>query len=384
MKKIMLIFGTRPEAIKMAPLVLELLKYPNNFKVYVCVTGQHRDLLDQVLDLFEIKPDYDLNIMNKGQDLFDITTKVLYGLKDVLKKVIPDIILVHGDTTTSMAASLAGFYFKIPIGHVEAGLRTNDLYSPWPEEANRQITARLAKFHFAPTNISKENLKNEGISDDSIYITGNTGIDALFTITNKIKINNILQTKIEKSILNFGYNCNRIKQNKLILITIHRRENFGNSIIRIINAIKILSLKYLNVDFVFPMHPNPNVRKPIQEVFNEATTHENVFFIEPLEYLNFVYLMEKSYLIITDSGGVQEEAPSFGKPVLVLRENTERPEATLAGTVELVGSNYEIIIEKVSKLIDDNNYYTSIGKIANPYGDGLASDRIVKILLDEN
>jgi UDP-N-acetylglucosamine 2-epimerase (non-hydrolysing) len=384
MKKIMLIFGTRPEAIKMAPLVLELLKYPNNFKVYICVTGQHRDLLDQVLDLFEIKPDYDLNIMNKGQDLFDITTKVLNGLKEVLSKAFPDIILVHGDTTTSMAASIAGFYFKIPIGHVEAGLRTNDLYSPWPEEANRQITARIAKFHFAPTKLSKENLKREGVLAENIYITGNTGIDALFTVTNKIKTNDILKSKIEKAIFNVGYDCNRIATNKLVLITIHRRENFGESIIRIINAIKFLSLKYLDVDFVFPMHPNPNVRKPIHEIFSDPISHENVFFIEPLEYLNFVYLMDRSYLIITDSGGVQEEAPSFGKPVLVLRENTERPEATLAGTVELVGSNYNLIIDKVSKLIDDQNYYISIGKIANPYGDGLASKRITKVLLDEN
>lgn len=382
MKTILLVFGTRPEAIKMAPLVKEFEKHPNDFKTVVCVTGQHREMLDQVLNIFDIHPDYDLNIMKQGQDLYDVTAKVLLGMRDILKEVSPDVVLVHGDTTTSTAASLAAFYQQIPVGHVEAGLRTHNIYSPWPEEMNRQITGRIATYDFSPTPLSRENLLKEDVSDSKITVTGNTVIDALYWVVNKIKNDKELDCRLEKELKNFGYDVSRLKDGKkLILITGHRRENFGEGFIHICKAIQTLNKKYPNVDFVYPMHLNPNVRKPIHEVFGQDLSElGNMFFIEPLEYLSFVYLMEKSYLVLTDSGGIQEEAPGLGKPVLVMRDTTERPEAVDAGTVRLVGTDYDKIINEVSNLLDDDAEYHKMSKAQNPYGDGKACERIVNVL----
>lgn len=383
MKKIMLVFGTRPEAIKMAPLVKEFEKYPNDFQTIVCVTGQHREMLDQVLNLFEIKPHYDLNIMKQGQDLYDVTARVLVGLRDVLKEAQPDVVLVHGDTTTSTAAALAAFYQQIPVGHVEAGLRTHNIYSPWPEEMNRLITGRIATYHFSPTQLSRQNLLNENVSDESIVVTGNSVIDALYWVVDKIKNDEALNHELKEILRNVGYDVNRLNNGrKLVLITGHRRENFGDGFINMCTAIKNLTKKYPDVDFVYPMHLNPNVRKPIHEVFGEDLSNlGNMFFIEPLEYLSFVYLMEKSTIVLTDSGGIQEEAPGLGKPVLVMRDTTERPEALEAGTVKLVGTNYDKIITEVSALLEDENYYEKMSKAVNPYGDGLACGRIVNALL---
>jgi UDP-N-acetylglucosamine 2-epimerase len=383
MGKIMLVFGTRPEAIKMAPLVKELQKHSDKFETIVCVTGQHRQMLDQVLEIFNIKPDYDLNIMKQGQDLYDVTARVLIGMRDVLKEVRPDVVLVHGDTTTSTAAALAAFYQQIPVGHVEAGLRTHNIYSPWPEEMNRQITGRIATYDFAPTQLSRLNLISEGVSEDKITVTGNTVIDALHIVVDKIKKNKALGVKLEAVLKDAGYDINRlVNGKKLVLITGHRRENFGEGFISICRAIKTLTEKYPDVDFVYPMHLNPNVRKPIHEVFGtKLNSLVNMFFIEPLEYLAFVYLMEKSNIVLTDSGGIQEEAPGLGKPVLVMRDTTERPEALEAGTVKLVGTDYDTIIEKVSLLLDDAVYYDKMSKAINPYGDGNACARIIKALL---
>lgn len=380
MKKIMLVFGTRPEAIKMAPLVKEFQKHPESFETIVCVTGQHREMLDQVLRLFDITPDYDLNIMKQGQDLYDVTARVLTGMRDVLKEAQPDVVLVHGDTTTSTAAALAAFYQQIPVGHVEAGLRTHNIYSPWPEEMNRQITGRIATYNFAPTQLSKQNLMKENINPDSILVTGNTVIDALHQVVRKIKTDVALNVELEQVLGNSGYDVNRLKNGKkLVLITGHRRENFGDGFIAMCTAIKDLTLKYPEVDFVYPMHLNPNVRKPIHEVFGEDLSNlVNMFFIEPLEYLSFVYLMEKSTIVLTDSGGIQEEAPGLGKPVLVMRDTTERPEALSAGTVKLVGTDYDKIVNEVSALLDDPEVYDGMSHAVNPYGDGLACGRIVK------
>ena len=376
----MLVFGTRPEAIKMAPLVKEFQKYPQDFKTLVCVTGQHREMLDQVLHLFEIQPTYDLNIMRQGQDLYDVTSRVLTEMRDVLKKAQPDLVLVHGDTTTSTATALAAFYQQIPVGHIEAGLRTHNIYSPWPEEMNRQITGRIATYHFAPTPLSQENLLKENISADNIQITGNTVIDALYTVVSKMKANTKLSETLSEHLRKAGYDTSRLtKERTLVLITGHRRENFGEGFVHICQAIKTLTEKYPNTDFVYPMHLNPNVRQPISEVFSK-THGENIFFIEPLEYLDFVFLMEKSTLVLTDSGGIQEEAPGLGKPVLVMRDTTERPEALAAGTVRLVGTNYDKIVAEVSHLLDDADYYTTMSRAANPYGDGKASERIRRIL----
>ena len=383
MKKVMLVFGTRPEAIKMAPLVKVFQKYPQRFEVVVCVTGQHREMLDQVLRIFEIEPDYDLNIMKQGQDLYDVTSRVLLGMRDVLEKEHPDIVLVHGDTTTSMVSALAAFYQQIPVGHVEAGLRTNDIYSPWPEELNRQITGRIATYHFAPTKLSKENLLKENVPADRIFVTGNTVIDALYWVVDRIKRTPKLRSDLEANLLKAGYDVSRLKSGKrrLVLITGHRRENFGEGFLHICSAIKYLQQHYADVDFVYPMHLNPNVRKPIHEVFgNDLTNLGNMFFIEPLEYLDFVFLMEKSTLVLTDSGGIQEEAPGLGKPVLVMRETTERPEALEAGTVKLVGTNYDKIVDSVSMLLDDMFAYKQMSKAVNPYGDGLACERIVSLI----
>ena len=380
MKCILLVFGTRPEAIKMAPLVKEFQKYPETFKTIVCVTGQHREMLDQVLRIFDIQPDYDLNIMKQGQDLYDVTARVLTGMRDVLKETRPDIVLVHGDTTTSTAAALAAFYQQIPVGHVEAGLRTHNIYSPWPEEMNRQITGRIATYHFAPTSLSKDNLLQEGVSEERIIVTGNTVIDALYMVVEKIKNDGILSCELEKVLKASGYDISRLSDGrKLVLITGHRRENFGDGFISMCKAIKSLSEKYPEVDFVYPMHLNPNVRKPIHEVFGESQ-RANLFFIEPLEYLSFVYLMEKSAIVLTDSGGIQEEAPGLGKPVLVMRDTTERPEALEAGTVKLVGTDYDKIVNEVSGLLDNQEYYEKMSKAVNPYGDGKACSRIVKAL----
>ncbi|MCM0363776.1 MULTISPECIES: non-hydrolyzing UDP-N-acetylglucosamine 2-epimerase [Bacteroides] len=380
MKKILLIFGTRPEAIKMAPLVKEFSKYPEKFQITVCVTGQHREMLDQVLHLFGIIPDYDLDIMKSGQDLYDITAKVLLGVRDVLMKVIPDIVLVHGDTTTSMASALAAFYQQIPVGHVEAGLRTHNIYSPWPEEMNRLITGRITTYNFAPTSLSLQNLLNEGVKRENIVVTGNTVIDALHIVVNKIKTDEDLEKNLKLHLLSIGYDINRIiNGRKLVLITGHRRENFGEGFINICLAIKALTEMYPDVDFVYPMHLNPNVRRPLYEVFN-GTSVDNLFLIEPLEYLSFIYLMEKSFIILTDSGGIQEEAPGLGKPVLVMRSTTERPEALEAGTVRLVGTDYNKIVNTVSTLLNDREAYDNMSKAINPYGDGKASEKIVNIL----
>lgn len=380
MKTILLIFGTRPEAIKMAPLVKEFQRYSDDYKTVVCVTGQHREMLDQVLQIFEIKPDYDLNIMKQGQDLYDVTARVLVGLRDVLKAVSPDVVLVHGDTTTSMAAALAAFYQQIPVGHVEAGLRTHNIYSPWPEEINRQLTGRIATYHFAPTPLSRQNLLNEGVEPAHIHVTGNTVIDALYWVVDGIKSDGALSQTLSEELLHSGYDVNRLSQGKkLVLITGHRRENFGDGFIRICKAIKTLVEQYPEVDFVYPMHLNPNVRKPIHEAF-DGRSYDNMYFIEPLEYLSFVYLMEKSTIVLTDSGGIQEEAPGLGKPVLVMRDTTERPEALEAGTVKLVGTDYDKIVGEVSRLIDDPLYYKTMSEAVNPYGDGKACERIVELL----
>ena len=411
----MLVFGTRPEAIKMAPLVKEFQKDTANFKTIVCVTGQHREMLDQVLKIFEITPDYDLNIMKQGQDLYDVTARVLTGMRDVFKECKPDVVLVHGDTTTSTAAALAAFYQQIPVGHVEAGLRTRNIYSPWPEEMNRQITGRIATYNFSPTPLSEQNLKEEK-AHGQIFVTGNTVIDALHMVVDKLNSDPALAAEQEKVLKIAGYDVTRLskgqelenlrigdtqqetnqmnekifsnsqirdRKKKLVLITGHRRENFGDGFIRMVTAMKDLSEKYLDVDFVYPMHLNPNVRKPIHEVFGEDLTRPNFFFIEPLQYLEFVYLMEKSTIVLTDSGGIQEEAPGLGKPVLVMRDTTERPEALDAGTVKLVGTNYEKIISEVSRLLEDEDYYNTMSHAVNPYGDGRACSRIVRALKDE-
>ena len=379
MKKILLVFVTRPEAIKMAPLVKAFQKHPDKFRTVVCVTGQHREMLDQVLQIFDIKPDYDLNIMKQGQDLYDVTAHVLVGMRDVLDEVKPDIVLVHGDTTTSTAAALASFYRQVPVGHVEAGLRTHNIYSPWPEEMNRQMTGRIASYHFAPTPLSRENLLAEGAKSESVTVTGNTVIDALYWVVDKIKKDKNLSRSLDDVLAISGYDVSRLAgRKKLVLITGHRRENFGDGFISMCRAIKTLTERFPDVDFVYPMHLNPNVRKPIHEVFGEDLSNfGNMFFIEPLEYLSFVHLMEKSTIVLTDSGGIQEEAPGLGKPVLVMRDTTERPEALSAGTVKLVGTDYDRIVNEVTSLLTDENAYEAMSRAVNPYGDGLACGRIV-------
>lgn len=383
MKKVMLVFGTRPEAIKMCPLVKEFQKYPTDFKTIVCVTGQHREMLDQVLKIFEVTPDYDLNIMKQGQDLYDVTARVLTGMREVFKVCKPDVVLVHGDTTTSTAAALAAFYQQIPVGHVEAGLRTHNIYSPWPEEMNRQITGRIATYNFAPTPLSEKNLQEEK-AHGQIFITGNTVIDALHMVVDKLKTDKALADEQINVLKNAGYDVTRLNgSKKLVLITGHRRENFGDGFISMVTAMKDLSEKYPEVDFVYPMHLNPNVRKPIHEVFGEDLTRSNFFFIEPLQYLEFVYLMEKSTVVLTDSGGIQEEAPGLGKPVLVMRDTTERPEALDAGTVRLVGTDHDLIVKQVSRLLENQVYYDEMSHAVNPYGDGKACSRIVRVLKGE-
>ena len=380
MKKIMLVFGTRPEAIKMCPLVKEFQKYPNDFETIVCVTGQHREMLDQVLRIFDVKPDYDLNIMKQGQDLYDVTARVLTGMRDVFKECKLDVVLVHGDTTTSTAAALAAFYQQIPVGHVEAGLRTHNIYSPWPEEMNRQITGRIATYNFSPTPLSRQNLEAEK-AQGKIYVTGNTVIDALHMVVDKLKSDKALADEQVNVLAGAGYDVKRLEGGKkLVLITGHRRENFGDGFISMVTAMKDLSEKYPDVDFVYPMHLNPNVRKPIHEVFGEDLTRPNFFFIEPLQYLEFVYLMEKSTIVLTDSGGIQEEAPGLGKPVLVMRDTTERPEALESGTVHLVGTNHDLIVNEVSTLLEDQEAYNRMSQAVNPYGDGHACERIVNAL----
>ncbi len=386
----MLVFGTRPEAIKMCPLVKEFQKHPTEFETIVCVTGQHREMLDQVLTIFDVKPDYDLNIMKQGQDLYDVTARVLTGMRDVFKECKPDVVLVHGDTTTSTAAALAAFYQQIPVGHVEAGLRTHNIYSPWPEEMNRQITGRIATYDFAPTPLSERNLQEEK-AHGQIFVTGNTVIDALHMVVDKLKNDPKLAAEQENVLRAAGYDVTRLQPSafshqpsrKLVLITGHRRENFGDGFISMVTAMKDLSEKYPDVDFVYPMHLNPNVRKPIHEVFGEDLTRPNFFFIEPLQYLEFVYLMEKSTMVLTDSGGIQEEAPGLGKPVLVMRDTTERPEALKSGTVHLVGTNHDLIVNEVSTLLDDAVAYEKMSKAVNPYGDGKACSRIVRALNGE-
>ena len=382
MKTVMLVFGTRPKAIKMAPLVKEFQKNSADFRTIVCVTGQHREMLDQVLQIFDIHPDYDLNIMKQGQDLYDVTARVLTGLRDVLEEVHPDVVLVHGDTTTSTATALAAFYAQIPVGHVEAGLRTHNIYSPWPEEMNRQITGRIANYHFAPTVLSQQNLLAEGVKEECIHITGNTVIDALYWVVNRIKEKVTLSDELTSLLKDSGYDSTRLeKGKKLVLITGHRRENFGEGFNHMCQAIKFLTEKYPEVDFVYPMHLNPNVRRPIHEVFGEdLACLKNMFFIEPLEYLSFVNLMEKAHIVLTDSGGIQEEAPGLGKPVLVMRDTTERPEALSAGTVKLVGTDYDKIVNEVSALLDDAVAYEKMSHAVNPYGDGKACGRIVDVL----
>lgn len=381
MKTIMLVFGTRPEAIKMCPLVKEFQKHTDEFKTLVCVTGQHREMLDQVLAIFDVKPDYDLNIMKQGQDLYDVTARVLTGMRDVLKECKPDVVLVHGDTTTSTASALAAFYQQIPVGHVEAGLRTHNIYSPWPEEMNRQITGRIATYNFAPTPLSEKNLQEEH-AQGKIYVTGNTVIDALHMVVDKLKKDVSLAKKQEEVLLQAGYDITRLNNGKkLVLITGHRRENFGEGFVRMVTAMKDLSEKYQNVDFVYPMHLNPNVRKPIHEVFGEDLTRSNFFFIEPLQYLEFVYLMSKATIVLTDSGGIQEEAPGLGKPVLVMRDTTERPEALASGTVHLVGTDYHKIMSEVSTLLDDEEAYKRMSQAVNPYGDGKACRRIISVMV---
>ena len=384
MKIVMLVFGTRPEAIKMCPLVKEFQKHPTEFETIVCVTGQHREMLDQVLKIFDVTPDYDLNIMKQGQDLTDLTARVLTGLRDVFKECRPDVVLVHGDTTTSTAGALAAFYAQIPVGHVEAGLRTHNLYSPWPEEMNRQVTGRIATYNFSPTPLSESNLKAENVLGQ-IFVTGNTVIDALHMVVDKLQSDADLAAEQDKVLLNAGYDVTRLANGKkLVLITGHRRENFGDGFIRMVTAMKDLSEKYTDVDFVYPMHLNPNVRKPIHEVFGEDLTRPNFFFIEPLQYLEFVYLMNKANIVLTDSGGIQEEAPGLGKPVLVMRDTTERPEALASGTVHLVGTDYDKIVNEVSTLLEDEEAYKKMSKAVNPYGDGKACDRIVRALNGED
>lgn len=398
MKTVMLVFGTRPEAIKMCPLVKEFQKYPEEFKTIVCVTGQHREMLDQVLNIFDVKPDYDLNIMKQGQDLTDVTARVLTGLRDVFKECKPDVVLVHGDTTTSTAGALAAFYAQIPVGHVEAGLRTHNIYSPWPEEMNRQITGRIATYNFSPTPLSEKNLLAEK-AHGNIYVTGNTVIDALHMVVDKLQSNPALAEEQNAVLLEAGYDVKRLEcgdclesKRKMVLITGHRRENFGDGFVRMLSAMRDLSIKYPNVDFVYPMHLNPNVRRPIHEIFigmDNLSLREgwgeasNFFFIEPLQYLEFVHLMSKATIVLTDSGGIQEEAPGLGKPVLVMRDTTERPEALSSGTVHLVGTNYDKIINEVSTLLDDEVAYQKMYQAVNPYGDGMACNRIVRILNDE-
>ena len=379
MKRVLLVFGTRPEAIKMAPLVKEFQKHGTEFEAVVCVTGQHREMLDQVLRIFDITPDHDLNIMKQGQDLYDVTARVLTGMRGVLDEVKPDVVLVHGDTTTSTAAALAAFYRQIPVGHVEAGLRTHDIYSPWPEEMNRQITGRIATYHFAPTPLSRQNLLDEGVKDVQITVTGNTVIDALYWVVDKIKCDTALARSLDEELRTSGYDTARLNDGRrMVLITGHRRENFGEGFLSICRAIKTLSERFQEVDFIYPMHLNPNVRRPIHEVFGENLSNMgNLFFIEPLEYLSFVCLMEKSTVVLTDSGGIQEEAPGLGKPVLVMRDTTERPEALEAGTVKLVGTDYDKIVGGVSALLTDAAAYDRMSKAVNPYGDGKACQRII-------
>ena len=380
MKRVILVFGTRPEAIKMAPLVKEFQKHPREIETIVCVTGQHREMLDQVLHIFDIQPDYDLNIMKQGQDLYHVTARVLTGMRDVLKESRPDLVLVHGDTTTSTASALAAFYQQIPVGHIEAGLRTHNIYSPWPEEMNRLITGRIATYHFSPTSLSRQNLLDEGIEEEAITVTGNTVIDALYMVVDKIKADQSLDSRLKSILDTAGYDIDRLNRGRrLVLITGHRRENFGAGFIHMCEAIKTLAEKYPEVDFVYPMHLNPNVRKPIHEVFGTGQL-PNLFFIEPLEYLSFVYLMEKSDIVLTDSGGIQEEAPGLGKPVLVMRDTTERPEALEAGTVKLVGTDYDKIVGEVSALLDNQDYYDRMSEAVNPYGDGKACERIINHL----
>lgn len=384
-KKVMLVFGTRPEAIKMAPLVKAFQKHPEEVETVVCVTGQHREMLDQVLRIFNVVPDYDLNIMKSGQDLYDITSRVVLGMRDVLKESQPDVVLVHGDTTTSMAAALAAFYLQIPVGHVEAGLRTHNIYSPWPEEMNRQITGRIATFNLSPTALSRQNLLEEGVSEDKIIVTGNTVIDALHMMVERIKSDATLSSTLQSELKLRGYDVGRLADGtrRMVLITGHRRENFGEGFKHICQAIKTLSERYPEVDFVYPMHLNPNVRRPIKEVLGDALTADNnLFFIEPLEYLDFVFLMEKSNIVLTDSGGIQEEAPGLGKPVLVMRDTTERPEALEAGTVKLVGTDYDKIVSHISQLLDSREHYEQMSKAVNPYGDGLACSRIVTHIIE--
>ena len=383
MKTIMLVFGTRPEAIKMCPLVKEFQKHPDEFNTIVCVTGQHREMLDQVLTIFDVRPDYDLNIMKQGQDLTDVTARVLTGMRDVFKECKPDVVLVHGDTTTSTAAALAAFYAQIPVGHVEAGLRTHNIYSPWPEEMNRQITGRIAEYNFSPTPLSEKNLLEEK-AHGKVYVTGNTVIDALHMVVDKLKNDASLAKEQDSILLQAGYDIARLNNGKkLVLITGHRRENFGDGFVRMVTAMKELSEKYTDVDFVYPMHLNPNVRKPIHEVFGEELARSNFFFIEPLQYLEFVHLMSKANIVLTDSGGIQEEAPGLGKPVLVMRNTTERPEALASGTVHLVGTDYNKILNEVSTLIEDSEAYSKMSQAVNPYGDGKACSRIVRILNGE-
>ena len=384
MKTVMLVFGTRPEAIKMCPLVKEFQKYAENFKTIVCVAGQHREMLDQVLQIFDVKPDYDLNIMKQGQDLYDVTARVLIGMRDVFKECKPDVVLVHGDTTTSTAAALAAFYQQIPVGHLEAGLRTHNINSPWPEEMNRQITGRIATYNFSPTPLSESNLLEEQVQGKT-FVTGNTVIDALYMIIDRLRKDKTLSKEQNILLLKAGYDIARLKEGKkLVLITGHRRENFGVGFIHMITAIKDLKNKYPKVDFVYPMHLNPNVRKPIYEIFGEDLSNlGNMFFIEPLQYIEFVYLMEKATIVLTDSGGIQEEAPSLGKPVLVMRDTTERPEALSSGTVHLVGTDYNKIMTEVSSLLDDMDIYEKMSKAVNPYGDGKACERIVKAIIGD-
>ena len=390
-KTVLLVFGTRPEAIKMAPLVKKLQSEPEQFNTIVAVTGQHRQMLDQVLRIFDIVPDYDLNIMQANQDLYDVTSRVLVGMRDVLKSVKPDVVLVHGDTTTSTAAALAAFYQQIPVGHVEAGLRTGNIYSPWPEEMNRQMTGRIATYHFAPTPLAKSNLMRENVNEERILVTGNTVIDALYMVVDKIKNDAALQSQLRGVLKEAGYDTTRLDgSRRLVLITGHRRENFGDGFISMCTAIRDLAAKYPEVDFVYPMHLNPNVRKPIKEVFGDLNLnlkfetrnpkYKNLFLIDPLEYLSFVYLMEQSTIVLTDSGGIQEEAPGLGKPVLVMRDTTERPEALESGTVHLVGTNYNKIVNGVSTLLDDEAAYQRMSQAVNPYGDGLACGRIAEFL----
>ena len=383
MKTVMLVFGTRPEAIKMCPLVKEFQKRTSEFKTVVCVTGQHREMLDQVLQIFDVTPDYDLNIMKQGQDLTDITTRALTGLRDVFKECRPDVVLVHGDTTTSTAGALAAFYAQIPVGHVEAGLRTHNIYSPWPEEMNRQVTGRIATYNFSPTPLSEKNLQKEK-AHGNIYVTGNTVIDALHMVVDKLHTDEVLAHEQDNVLAKAGYDVTRLANGKkLVLITGHRRENFGDGFIRMVTAMKDLSEKYPEVDFVYPMHLNPNVRKPIYEVFGEDLTRPNFFFIEPLQYLEFVYLMSKANIVLTDSGGLQEEAPGLGKPVLVMRDTTERPEALSSGTVHLVGTDYDKIVNEVSTLLADPKAYEAMSNAVNPYGDGQACRRIADVLADK-